>query len=232
MTKIYWAPNQLNIHRPLNRITLAITYALVLSNILAPWRLYVSNSVKLRSRSQVRSRLGPRSAPGLGLYIKFGLPPPTHSPPNFTSRGLQEGVYGGLGGGLGGRLGGRNGTPKGTLEGTLEGTSNSTWKGTCCQAQVRSGPGLVQITAQIQFFRAWLWSRTCFMSISHIVNWKIILRSLFVNCNTRLQTVSESMGTSHVQMYMEFGIWKKFMLVKYMVCFALGTVSVTCQPLL
>ena len=34
----------------------------------------------------------------------------------------------------------------------LEGTSNRTWKGTCCQAQVRSGPGLVQFTAQILFF--------------------------------------------------------------------------------
>ena len=53
------------------------------------------------------------------------------------------------------------GTWRGTWRetpGTSEGTSNSTWKGTCCQAQVMSrsghvqvssGPGLVQITAQI-----------------------------------------------------------------------------------
>ena len=33
----------------------------------------------------------------------------------------------------------RTGTPKGTSEGT----SNRTWKGTCCQAQVRSRSGLV-----------------------------------------------------------------------------------------
>ena len=35
------------------------------------------------------------------------------------------------------------------LEVDLEGTSNRTWKGTYCQAQVRSGPGLVQYRAQI-----------------------------------------------------------------------------------
>ena len=35
---------------------------------------------------------------------------------------------------------------EGEMEGdSKEGTSNRTWKGTCCQAQVRSGPGLVQL---------------------------------------------------------------------------------------
>ena len=38
---------------------------------------------------------------------------------------------------------------RGTWRDTPKGTSNSTWKGTCCQAQVRSGLGLVQVTAQI-----------------------------------------------------------------------------------
>ena len=41
------------------------------------------------------------------------------------------------------------GNPKGTLRGNPKGTSeetlNRTWKGTSCQAQVRSGPGLVQV---------------------------------------------------------------------------------------
>ena len=31
--------------------------------------------------------------------------------------------------------------------GTPTGTSNRTWRGNCCQAQVRSVPGLVQFTA-------------------------------------------------------------------------------------
>ena len=39
----------------------------------------------------------------------------------------------GLGGGLG------ENTCRGTPKGTSEGTSNRIWKGTCCQAQVRSG---------------------------------------------------------------------------------------------
>ena len=43
----------------------------------------------------------------------------------------------------------RDGGGLGGADGTSEGTSNRTWKGTCCQAQVRSGPGLVQVTAQI-----------------------------------------------------------------------------------
>ena len=37
----------------------------------------------------------------------------------------------------------------GSQKGTLEGTSNRKLKETCCQAQVRSGLGLVQVTAQI-----------------------------------------------------------------------------------
>ena len=36
--------------------------------------------------------------------------------------------------------------------GTSEGTSNRTWKGTCCQAQVRSSPGLVQYRLKFNSF--------------------------------------------------------------------------------
>ena len=45
---------------------------------------------------------------------------------------------------------------KGDLEGDMEGDLLSS----SGQVQVISGPGLVQITAQINFFRIWLWSRT------------------------------------------------------------------------
>ena len=38
------------------------------------------------------------------------------------------------------------------LEETSEGTSNRTWKGTCCQAQVRFGPGLVQYSLKFNSF--------------------------------------------------------------------------------
>ena len=31
------------------------------------------------------------------------------------------------------------------------GTSNRTWKGTCCQAQVRSGPGQDRFRLQLKF---------------------------------------------------------------------------------
>ena len=33
------------------------------------------------------------------------------------------------------------GSSRGCLKGTSKGTSNRTWKGTCCQAQVKYGPG-------------------------------------------------------------------------------------------
>ena len=38
------------------------------------------------------------------------------------------------------------------MEGDLRGASNRTWKGTCCQAQVRSGPGLVQYRLKFNSF--------------------------------------------------------------------------------
>ena len=38
---------------------------------------------------------------------------------------------------------------RGTPKGTSEGTSNKISRGTCCQAKVWSGQGLVQVTAQI-----------------------------------------------------------------------------------
>ena len=38
---------------------------------------------------------------------------------------------------------------EGEMAGDFKENSNRSWKGTCCQAQVRSGQGLVQVTAQI-----------------------------------------------------------------------------------
>ena len=66
-----------------------------------------------------------------------------------TCGGGLGGRLGGLGGGLGVGLGG--GLGEITCRGTPKRTSERIWKGTCCHAQVRYGPGKVWSSLQPKF---------------------------------------------------------------------------------